>query len=138
MQRAVRLLYVDSELRRWTNHYPKGESNRCGIPLVHNTKGGVFMALHKIRSGFMFGIAVIASPCCTPLIVPVVLVLLAGTPIAAWLSYHLSWVYGGLTMISIISFVLGFYWMRRKMFTKPAALDLSTNPVKTLSKASNH
>lgn len=96
------------------------------------------MALHKIRSGLMFGIAVIASPCCTPLIVPVVLVLLAGTPVAAWLSYHLSWVYGGLTMISIISLVLGFYWMRWKKFTKPASLNLSTNPANKLSKASNH
>ncbi|HSK87423.1 MAG TPA: hypothetical protein VK880_03660 [Anaerolineales bacterium] len=68
----------------------------------------------KIRSGVMFGIACVASPCCTPLIVPLGLALLAGTPIAVWLSANLGWVYGGSTLLSIISLVLGFRWIGKK------------------------
>jgi len=47
----------------------------------------------KIRSTVMFVIACIASPCCTPIIVPIAITLLAGTPIAAWLSAYIGWVY---------------------------------------------
>jgi len=72
----------------------------------------------KIRSGFMFVIACVASPCCTPLIVPLGLALLAGTPVAIWASAHLGWVYGGLTLLSIISLVLGLRWMRQKSESK--------------------
>lgn len=72
----------------------------------------------KIRSGGMFGIACVASPCCTPLFVPLGLSLLAGTPIAVWLSANLGWVYGGLTLISIVSFVLAFRWMGQKAESK--------------------
>lgn len=65
----------------------------------------------KIRSALAFGVACIASPCCTPLIVPLSLALLAGTPVAVWASANLGWVYGGLTLISIASFVLAYRWM---------------------------
>ena len=68
----------------------------------------------KIRSGVMFGIVCIASPCCTPIIIPIVIALLAGTPVALWMSANLGWVYGGLTLLSIISLVLGVRWMRQK------------------------
>lgn len=74
--------------------------------------------LKKIRSGFMFVVACIASPCCTPIIVPIGLALLAGTPIAVWMSANIGWVYGGLTLISIISFVLFFRWMGQKTESK--------------------
>lgn len=56
----------------------------------------------------MSGLACITSPCCTPLIVPLGLVLIAGTPLAAWLTQYIGWVYGGLTLVSIISLVLGW------------------------------
>ena len=36
---------------------------------------------------------------------------LAGTPIAVWASANLGWVYGGLTLVSIGSFVLAYRWM---------------------------
>jgi membrane protein implicated in regulation of membrane protease activity len=65
----------------------------------------------KIRSGVMFIIACVASPCCTPLIVPIGLALLAGTPVAVWASANLGWVYGGLTLLSVVSFVLAFRWL---------------------------
>jgi predicted MFS family arabinose efflux permease len=61
----------------------------------------------------MFVVACIFSPCCAPLLVPVALALLAGTPLAAWLGMNLGWVYGGLTLVSVISLVLGIRWLRR-------------------------
>lgn len=64
----------------------------------------------RVRAAVMFGVACIASPCCTPLIVPVVLAALAGTPFALWLGQNLGWVYGGLTVISAMSFVLALRW----------------------------
>jgi hypothetical protein len=68
----------------------------------------------EIRSGVMFGVACITSPCCTPILVPIALALLAGTPVAAWVSANVGWVYGGLTLLSVISLVLGFRWMGQK------------------------
>lgn len=77
----------------------------------------------------MFGIAVIASPCCAPLIVPLILALSAGTPIAIWLSYHTGWVYGGLTLVSIISLVLGLRFVRRHKLPKYTPLVLLSKPI---------
>lgn len=74
----------------------------------------------KVRSGAMFVVACVTSPCCTPLIVPLGIALLAGTPFALWLSAHLGWVYGGLTIVSAISLVLGLRWMGQKKETKQA------------------
>lgn len=68
----------------------------------------------QIRGGLMFGVACVTSPCCTPLIVPLGLVLLAGTPAAVWLSAYIGWVYGALTLISLVSFVLAFRWLMQK------------------------
>ena len=68
----------------------------------------------KIRSGVMFGVACITSPCCTPILVPIGLALLAGTPVAAWVSANIGWVYGGLTLLSVVSLVLGVRWMGQK------------------------
>jgi predicted MFS family arabinose efflux permease len=84
----------------------------------------------KVRAGLMFGIACITSPCCTPLIVPLILALLAGSPAAVWLGQNIGWVYGGLTLISVVSLVLGFRWMNRRSvprgITKPATtIELS-------------
>jgi predicted MFS family arabinose efflux permease len=89
----------------------------------------------KIRSGVMFGIACVASPCCTPLIVPLGLALLAGTPIAVWLSANLGWVYGGLTMLSIISLVLGFRWMRQKSDSKRFKPKTTVQPIQEITRS---
>ena len=69
-------------------------------------------SLHSVA---MFGVACLTSPCCTPLYVPLLLGLAAGTPLAAWLGHNLGWVYGGLTLISVISFVLA---LRRTSFLR--------------------
>lgn len=60
----------------------------------------------KIRTGMLLTLACLASPCCAPLLVPLVLAVLAGTPAAAWIGHHLGWVYGGLTLVCILSFAL--------------------------------
>lgn len=73
----------------------------------------------KIRGGVMFGLVCLTSPCCTPLIVPLGLALLAGTPAAVWLSAHLGWVYGGLTGLSVLSFVLAFWWGQKTIVKRP-------------------
>jgi hypothetical protein len=67
----------------------------------------------KIRGSLLFGMACVTSPCCTPLYVPLGLALLAGTPAAAWVAASLGWVYGGLTLVSVFSFVLAFRWWRQ-------------------------
>ena len=76
---------------------------------------------NKFRSGVMFVIACVASPCCTPLIVPLRIALLAGTPLALWLTAHLGWIYGGLTIVSAVSLVLGLRWMGQKTETKQSS-----------------
>jgi hypothetical protein len=68
----------------------------------------------KIRSGVIFGIACVTSPCCTPLIVPLILGLLAGTPAALWMGQNLGWIFGILTAISIVSLVLALRWMGKR------------------------
>lgn len=68
----------------------------------------------SIRSGAAFVVACVASPCCTPIIVPIILALLGGTPVAVWLTQHIGWVYGGLTLVSVISLVLGLRWIGQK------------------------
>ena len=70
----------------------------------------------NLRSGLSFAVACITSPCCTPIIVPLFLALIAGTPFAALVAQYTGLIYGALTLISIISLVLGFRWLspRRK------------------------
>ena len=84
----------------------------------------------KIRSAVMFGIACIASPCCTPIIIQIAIALLAGTPIAAWLSAYIGWVYGGLTLLSIVSLVLGFRWLGQKNETRRKTSVQSMNKIR--------
>jgi hypothetical protein len=86
----------------------------------------------KIRSGVMFVIACIASPCCTPIIVPIVIALLAGTPLAMWLTANIGWVYGGLTVLSIVSLVVGVRWMGQKTETRRKASSHSTHKINAL------
>ena len=70
------------------------------------------MFWQKFRGLFMLGLACGASPCCTPFLVPVGMSLLVGTPAAAWLAYHLGLVYGGLSLVSIVSFIFAIRWIQ--------------------------
>ena len=87
-----------------------------------NSAGHIAHTLwRKLRAGAMFIVACFTSPCCTPLIVPVILSLLAGTPVALWLSQNIGWVYGGLTLISAVSFVLALRWMSKNTMRRRAS-----------------
>lgn len=82
------------------------------------------MTRDRLRGIVTFIIACITSPCCTPLIVPVLLTLLAGTPVALWMSQNLGWVYGVLTVVSILSFVLALRWLGQRKPTTIRPLDI--------------
>lgn len=90
----------------------------------------------KIRSGLMFGVACITSPCCTPIIVPIAIALLAGTPVAVWLSAYVGWVYGGLTLLSALSLVLGFRWMGQKNASKGSKPKATIRPIQEITPSS--
>jgi hypothetical protein len=82
----------------------------CNLPVADNDH----KLWPRIRSGVMFVIACIVSPCCTPLYVPLLLALLAGTPIAVWLATHIGWLYAALTLLSILSLIVGLRWAKQK------------------------
>ena len=82
----------------------------------------------KSLAGLLFALACVTSPCCTPLIVPLALALLVGTPLAAWLGHYLGWVYGGLTLVSVVSFFLGLHRLRQKAASRPTELTVISAP----------
>jgi hypothetical protein len=83
------------------------------------------------------GAACATSPCCTPLIVPLVIVLLAGTPAALWLGANLGWVYSTLTVISIISFVLALRRLGRRDAAQPTPIRPVDIPVIAATRGEN-
>jgi hypothetical protein len=89
------------------------------------------------RGIVLFGVGCLTSPCCTPLIVPIVLVLLAGTPVALWISQHLGWVYGGLTIVSVISFALAIRWLGRRKSSPASHIRPSDIPIISSKKGDN-
>jgi predicted MFS family arabinose efflux permease len=62
------------------------------------------------------------------LFVPVGIALLAGTPLAVWLTPHVGWVYAALTIISVLSVLLAFIALHRKSGS-------SLRLIKSMSKA---
>jgi predicted MFS family arabinose efflux permease len=56
-------------------------------------------------------LAVITCPCHLPLVLPIVLGVLAGTPIAAWITQHVGWVYGGMAVVFLMSLLLMWRWI---------------------------
>ena len=71
------------------------------------------MLWQKIRSGVMFAVSVITCPCHLPIVLPLALALLAGTPAAGWVTQNIGWVYGGMTLVFFVSLALGLRWMSR-------------------------
>lgn len=124
---------IPSQCSCSSNNAKSNEPISLSLPSVRETQSAVSQKIiqinhnqeqtmwKKIRSALAFGVACIASPCCTPIIVPLALALLAGTPVAVWASANLGWVYGGLTLISIVGFVLAYRWMGQKSASKPKA-----------------
>jgi hypothetical protein len=59
----------------------------------------------------MAAFAVITCPCHLPLVLPIILGVLAGTPIAVWITQHVGWVYGGMAIVFLVSLLLTLRWM---------------------------
>lgn len=53
------------------------ESIRISAPPINKSQNQEINVWKKIRSAVMFGVACIASPCCTPIIIPITIALLA-------------------------------------------------------------
>ena len=77
------------------------------------------MLWQKIQSGVMFVLFAITCPCYLPIVLPLALALLAGTPAAVWITQNVSWVYGGMTILFPVSLAFGL----RRMGQANAARD---------------
>lgn len=69
------------------------------------------MFWQKIRSSTMFVISFVTCPCHLPITLPFALALLAGTPLAVWITQHSGWIYGIAAGVFFISLAFGFAWM---------------------------
>ena len=71
------------------------------------------MFWQQIRSGVMFVLSAITCPCHLPIVLPLVLTLLAGTPVGMWITQNVGWRYGGMTILFFVSLALGLHWTGR-------------------------
>ncbi len=131
-----------------------GQATSCGcnssVPDVENIQSSISIPIetpgsassesmgHRLRTGFMVGVACLTSPCCTPLIVPLVIALFAGTPIAWWISQHAGWVYGGLTLISVMSAVIVFRRISKPALSNASPYSTSIAPLAPVEGARSH
>ncbi|MBZ0310453.1 MAG: hypothetical protein K8I82_30610 [Anaerolineae bacterium] len=88
-----------------------------------NTKGSL-----SFRSILMFGLACVTSPCCTPLIVPILLSLLAGTPIGLVMTQYTNVIYGVLTVLSVASLILAVRGMLPRKTPKQVSPESQNHP----------
>lgn len=113
----------------------------CGCASANQTKPPDKTEPQKsssVTSAVLLGVACLTSPCCVPLIAPIILGLLAGTPLALWFASHMAWMYGGLTLISVISFLLLWRYafqksslVRRSRFWLIAEIQKCLKPIKS-------
>jgi hypothetical protein len=68
-------------------------------------------ALGEVLGGaLVLGVACLA--CCAPLIAPVILGLVAGTPLAALLTFSSGWLVGGLALLLVLAGTVGWYFYK--------------------------
>ncbi len=85
----------------------------CGVSgCTCKTSGSKSSLLTRVRAPLVMTVACIASPCCSPILVPVLIALLAGTPLATWAAANLGAVYGGLTALSVLGLLMAWRWLR--------------------------
>lgn len=101
-----------------------GEAPSCACQRENKAESSTLG--EKIRQGGLFLVACLASPCCTPLFVPIVLSVFAGTSLGLWLTQNLFWVYGLLTLISIVSMVLLFRPKSQRKTTSQSLISVSS------------
>lgn len=106
---------------------PDTDQSAMGKSALLATKNSSGSLWQKFRGGAMLGIGCVTSPCCTPLLVPLWLLLLAGTPSAVWLTQYIGWIYAGLTLISIVSLAVGWRWLRGNVASSRVSTLLHEN-----------
>ena len=108
----------------------------CGCSSSQKTKKSNNLEPKKpnsVISAILLGVACLTSPCCVPLIAPIILGLLAGTPLALWFTSHMGWMYGGLTLISAIGFLLLWrYAFQKSSLVRRSRFSLMTEIQKCL------
>ncbi len=85
------------------------------------------MFWQKVRSSVMFIVSLVTCPCHLPIVLPLALVLLAGTPLAVWITQNTGWVYGGMTLLFFVSLALGLRWMNQSAEKCESRLVLSAS-----------
>jgi len=97
---------------------PSAQSTRAMLSALNSQRldhhQTVRPILHKIGGIGSLLVACLLNPCCAPLFVPLLLALLAGTPLAAFLAQYLGWVYAGLTVLSLLSLYMAWHWLSQK------------------------
>ena len=98
------------------------------------------MFWQKIRSGVMFTASLITCPCHLPIVLPLALALLAGTPAAVWITQNVGWVYGTMALLFFVSVALGF-----RSISQPAAecepqltIPINKPPIYTATEGVKH
>lgn len=92
------------------------------------TKEPTTSVWRRVWGGGSLALACLASPCCAPLYVPVVLSLLAGTPIAAFLAGYVGWIYSAFTALSVVGLIGGGWLLLGKKDEQPPALAQKATP----------
>ncbi len=94
---------------------------------------------NSVLSAVLVGVACLTSPCCVPLIAPIILGVLAGTPLAIWFASHMAWLYAGLTLVSAVSFFLAWRYatqksslVRRSRFSLMTEIQKRLRPINKL------
>jgi uncharacterized membrane protein len=90
-----------------------GCSSNTPIPLeVDKKRPSAKSVLGQTLGGaLMLGVACLA--CCAPLIAPVILGLVAGTPLAALLTFSSGWLVGGLALLLVVAGTVGWYLYKK-------------------------
>lgn len=83
------------------------------------------MLWNKFRSGVMLFISAVTCPCHLPIVLPIVLVILAGTPTALWITKHTGWIYGGTAIIFMLTLALGINWLSQPPVSECAPRSIS-------------
>jgi hypothetical protein len=83
-----------------------GKKSFSAKSVLGQTLGGVLM------------LAVACLACCAPLIAPIILGLVAGTPLAALLTVSSGWRIGGLALLLVVAGTVGWYLYKSTRVTK--------------------
>jgi hypothetical protein len=95
-----------------------GCSSNTAAPLEVGQRGPPAKSVlgQTLSGALMFAVACLA--CCAPLIVPVILGLVAGTPLAALLTFSSGWLVGGLALLLVVVSRVGWYLYKKSTRAK--------------------